>query len=301
MTTAARSGPATRDKGSSFSGWVRMTADEYDEALAVVESLLPPPGVLTTLNGKTLEVRTPVRAWQDKLYTEVGEELRRTERVATVEIYEPLPDEEASLYELGIPVVATGDRWHVNVCQKVPLNTERDNVQPAYLRDVRRSVLNNCADLLDADAATASWTNDAASDEKVASGRARRAARQAVRGQAGDVLTRPDPEGSKIAMAEGYTVVHGASLPKAVWKQVKQHELLAPAGQVTPSDPFQLAEVRRSTSTRRSGQTRWRSTPISSRRSPGGYSASRSMSGSRTTRGTSSPPPATGGRRACAH
>jgi hypothetical protein len=32
---------------------------------------------------------------------------------------------------MGIPVVETGDRWHVDVAQKVPLNFDRDNLPPA--------------------------------------------------------------------------------------------------------------------------------------------------------------------------
>ena len=43
---------------------------------------------------------------------------------------------------MGIPVVETGDRYHVDVQQKVPLNMDRDNVTPAYLRAIRVAVLN---------------------------------------------------------------------------------------------------------------------------------------------------------------
>jgi hypothetical protein len=75
-----------------------------------------------------------------------------------VSIYEPLPGEVSSLYEMGLPIVETGDRWHVSVCQKVPLNRDRDNVRPAYLQAVRVAVLNAAHDLLTADEeATAAW------------------------------------------------------------------------------------------------------------------------------------------------
>src|SRR5439155_12367182 len=53
-----------------------------------------------------------------------------------------LPGETPTLYELGIPVVETGDRWHVSVGQEVPLTPDRTNVPPAYLRAVRVGVLN---------------------------------------------------------------------------------------------------------------------------------------------------------------
>ena len=38
--------------------------------------------------------------------------------------------------EMGIPVVPVDEnlRWHVDIGQKVPLNIERDNLTPSYLR-----------------------------------------------------------------------------------------------------------------------------------------------------------------------
>ena len=55
------------------------------------------------------------------------------------------------MFELGIPVVETEDRFHVDIQQKVPLNRDRDNVTPGYLRDVRTAVLNATAHMLDGD------------------------------------------------------------------------------------------------------------------------------------------------------
>ena len=60
--------------------------------------------------------------------------LRKTTRKTLVSVYEPLDSETPTLYEMGIPVVETGDRYHVDIGQKVPLNMDRDNVTPAYLR-----------------------------------------------------------------------------------------------------------------------------------------------------------------------
>ena len=46
------------------------------------------------------------------------------------------------LYELGIPVVETGDKWHYDIGQKVPLTLDRENVQPSFLRQIRVAVFN---------------------------------------------------------------------------------------------------------------------------------------------------------------
>ena len=87
--------------------------------------------------------------------------MRPRVRKTQVSIFEPLPGETPSLYEMGLPVVETGDKWHVNVGQKVPLNRDRDNVKPAYLQAVRVAVLNAAHDLLtteeEATPAGASW------------------------------------------------------------------------------------------------------------------------------------------------
>ena len=44
---------------------------------------------------------------------------------------EALPDETATLYEMGIPVVETGDKWHYDIGQKVPLTIKFD--VPSFL------------------------------------------------------------------------------------------------------------------------------------------------------------------------
>src|SRR5208282_82456 len=103
-------------------------------------------------NGKLLPTRTLVTTFDAILPTVLADEegvLRKTTRKTQVSVYEPLPSETPTLYEMGIPVVETGDRFHVDVGQKVPLNMDRDNVTPAYLRAVRVAVLNATHEILD--------------------------------------------------------------------------------------------------------------------------------------------------------
>ncbi|MBI3466446.1 MAG: hypothetical protein HY000_25820 [Planctomycetes bacterium] len=99
-----------------------------------------------TVNGGVIPQRKSISSFTETLTTDIAGdsgELRKTVRVVEVEIYEPASGETAMLYELGIPVVETGDKWHYNVLQKVPLNGDRDNVTPAYLRDLRTFVYNH--------------------------------------------------------------------------------------------------------------------------------------------------------------
>jgi len=138
------------------------------------------------------------------------------------------------LYEMGIPVVETGDRYHVDVQQKVPLNMDRDNVTPAYLRTIRVAVLNATHNQIDEADATQTWVREACSDERVTT----EAVKTAVTLRFGDnaVSYDPsDPEANKRSMAEGRPVVYGGNLSAAEWENVRRAGVLPAAGTVTPS------------------------------------------------------------------
>jgi len=229
--------PAERDFGSAFYGEVKMTRPEFDEALARTKIMFAPANVETTINDEPLVTRIPVREFKATLRTPLGETLRLTERATTVTLYQPYPGETAHLYEMGIPIVALqegGDRFHIDVGQKVPLNMDRDNVTPAYLRTIRRTVLDASHDLLTADDAATDWTTDAIQDKHVSP----EGLKQLLTLRFGEKHVSydiSDQEANKIAVSQGYTLVHGGHLPKAAWVNVKAAGLIQPAGQVTPS------------------------------------------------------------------
>jgi len=43
-----------------------------------------------------------------------------------------------------------------------------------------------------------------------------------------------DPEANKLAVSQGYTVVHGGMMSSAAWQNAKAANAILPAGQVTP-------------------------------------------------------------------
>jgi len=107
-----------RKCGSSFVGNMKMSQAEYDELCKFIQRLIPP--VKTVFNGEPLRSRAPVLEFRATMPTVVGNEqgqVHEIRRETTIKLYEPLPGETASIYEMGIPVVETGDRWHVEVCQ----------------------------------------------------------------------------------------------------------------------------------------------------------------------------------------
>lgn len=230
-----------REKGSMIGAILRMTQDEMDEAIESFFKLIPPDGITTTLNGTQLTPRMPLAIVEATLQTEIADDsgyLRPTKRQTTIEIYKPREGEKGTLYEMGIPVVETDDTYHVNVMQKVPLNADRDNVPPAFLRDVRAIVLNEMADKLTEDQSAASWVTEALEDDLVEA----HAIKQVLDKRFGEKRVVYDPndqEANRAATAAGFTVIPGRALPAAAWEGVRQFGLARPAGHVMPSPkPF---------------------------------------------------------------
>jgi hypothetical protein len=231
--------PVKTERGTIFEGVIRMTKEEAKRTTEVVNTLIAPEDIETTFNGSPLPDRKPVKTFRvgSAIPTEVSDEdgfLRRVRRSTEVGLYATLPGEKATLYEMGIPVVETGDTWHVNVYQKVPLNTDRDNVTPSYLREIRKEVLNNAHDLLDEESAGERWVDNAMEDNDV-SGEAVNAAMDARYTEKRVIFDPSDPEGNKLAVSQGYQVIAPRALSKKAWEHVREHEAAAPAGQVTPS------------------------------------------------------------------
>ncbi len=230
-------GRTKRDQGSEFSAVIRMTREELAEASKAIQRLIPPVGVETVFNGAALPTRVCADRFQTHLSTEIANEegyLKKVARETWIEMYEPLEGETPSLYEMGIPVVETGDKWHYNIMQKVPLNSDRDNVTPGWLQYLRMLVLNQTHAKISKDDATQKWVRDASADldvtpEALETVMTHRFTKKRV------IADPTDPEGTKRAMSEGYTVVSGGSLSREEWQNVKRDGTMLPAGQVTPS------------------------------------------------------------------
>lgn len=151
-------------------------------------------------------------------------------------VWEVELDRPASIYELGIPVVETDFPWSLDIGQKVPLNRDRDNVDAAFLQALRVMTFNAMATMMTPDQFTQDWAREAAGDERADAG----AVATSLAARFGDkrvAFDPSDPEANRLAVAAGYTVVHGGSLSKGEWQNARA--TTAPAGKVTPSPkPF---------------------------------------------------------------
>ena len=121
----------------------------------------------TYFNGKEIAPRKPLRKFRAVLPTEIADEQgipRKRDRETEIRIYKVLDGEVPTIYEKGLPIVelSGGIKWHVDVQQKVPLSYDRDNITPAYARDVYTVVLKEMVDYVETVAeAAAPWVRTA--------------------------------------------------------------------------------------------------------------------------------------------
>ena len=235
-----------RPSGSVFEASIRMTREEQVECAEKVRLLIPPHAprrVDTFFNGEKIPLRVAIRSAEDSLPTVLADQdgnLRRTIRSTTIHIYEPKKGETPMLYEMGIPIVETDDRWHVSIEQKVPLNVDRDNVTPAFLRQVRTIVLNAMAKDLTQEEAAETWVREAAGDPRITQEAFATVLDKRV-GEKRAVFDPHDPESNALAVAKGYTIMHGGTLTSEEWTNNKRFNATLPTSTLTPSPKLELS------------------------------------------------------------
>lgn len=217
---------AHTEAGSVFSAVIPMTRVELSECLKAVRMFLTPENITLSINGEKVESREPLRSVEATLTTEFENlegQWRRTRRKTVIEIIEPTDNENPMIYEMGLPVVELegGDKYHYNVMQRIPLDTNRDSVSQAFLRDVRAEVMNTVADILTAEEAAEAWTRDATESDRIEED----AFKQVIEKRHGKKIVAFSPtdlEANASAVANGYVVLGGGSLSKKEWAKAKQ-------------------------------------------------------------------------------
>ena len=229
-------------EGSRFTGLMELSNTDVAEFKSFINTLLLPKGIITeaVVCGERFILRphTPVYDIEINLPTLISDaegNMKRSNRNTVIELYEVEQNEEPMIYEMGIPVVPlSGDKWHINVMQKIPLNMDRDNVTPSYLAQLRVSILNACVEQLDENDMTDTWVTSAASDERCDD----ETIKSVLTSKYGEKRVAYDPsdhEANHIAVSQGYTVVHGGSMSSGMWENTRRSNSMKPSGQVTPS------------------------------------------------------------------
>lgn len=226
-------------RGTVVKGQLRFTREDVVDFIAAAQRVIVPRGKVFVVNGVEVLPKKVIAKFNASLPT-IGAnakgEMIRTQRTTRVDVYNT--DGPGWIYEMGIPVVESGDRFDVDVQQKVPLSMNRDNVPPGFLSKLRAHVLNHTAAILTEDEAADKWVGDAlerpetepATVSKVMTARF---------GPKRVIYDPSDPEANALATSKGYTVIPGRALSKAAWANVKEAGAAKPAGQVTPTPkPF---------------------------------------------------------------
>ena len=232
-------GKKGREAGSLFTAIMKFNREDVEQSIALVRSLLVPEGVVVTVNGEVVRPRRPVRTFEATLPTELADAegfLRRSARKTNVRLVEAGGDETPTLYELGVPILPLdgGERWHVDVGQKVPLTIDRENVSVAFMRELRVALLNTTHDMLRTEDATAPWARQAVGDQRSDVS----AVREVAKLRFGKDAVSADPsdrEAEKISVSKGSTLVHGGMASKDEWASFRRAEVLPAAGKVNPS------------------------------------------------------------------
>jgi hypothetical protein len=227
--------------GSVFRAEMRMTREELTSAIADFRKVIPPEHRVTRLNGEEIARPDPISSFVATLPTVRADEegnLRRSERMTSVTLYQLRPGEFPTLYEMGIPVVELdgAETFHIDVAQKVPLNSDRDNVTPSFLRALRVAILNNARGDVVAtpEAATTPWVREAAGDSDCS----RESIADVLRLRFGEKRVAYDPsdvEAVGNAISAGATVVYGGALSAGEWENARRANAILPAGKVYPS------------------------------------------------------------------
>ena len=141
-----------RDVGTTFSGIIKMTKREMDEIIEQCELIIPPENVTFSVN-ENLFCRPDVhKVFTQSLPTvDIDDEgnLKSAIRKTEIELFKKGITDVNYICELGIPIVETDICFTINVNQKVPMNKDRDNVSPTYLKKLKTYVLNETAYELD--------------------------------------------------------------------------------------------------------------------------------------------------------
>jgi hypothetical protein len=225
-----------RSHGTVIYGRVEMTRPEFEQLNILVHRLILPPNVSVTYNGETLGTRQPLLVIDEILPTVAPDDdgvMRPTTRKTKIGIFEVKESEEATIYEMGIPVVATDIRWHVNVGQKVQLNRERDNVRPSYYRKLCTIVAEAMKNYLSKDDAN-TWANHVLEDKSASASVIEKIMDERF-GKKRASYDPSDPESNVKGAIEGGVIVTGRMLSKEQWENVKRAEAIKPAGQVWPT------------------------------------------------------------------
>ena len=155
-----------RKAGSMFKGTFRATKEEYEELVNHARSLLPPSKIKYYVNDELILQRVIYKSFKTTLDTEIYVDnivkiIRRETEVHLVE-----SEGKSFIFEMGIPIMETDCKWHIDVQQRVPLTLDRESIRPSYLKTVYAEVLNKTCDNLNEEEVSTPWVRTGFIDDR---------------------------------------------------------------------------------------------------------------------------------------
>ncbi len=221
------------EKGTVVTVEIVMSEDEYEDCVTNIKSILVPKGINYQVNGDAVKHKEAFIEYTDTLPTVIETDgvMRKTKRQTKIHIHET---EKALLFELGIPVCEIDCQFSVDVQQKIPLNTDRETVSQAFLKELYAGVINNTANAIKSEDASENWVRTGCSDSKIQ----KEALATIIEKRFGEnaVIVNPrDSVANDEAIIGGYRLLHGAELTKGEWDNVKRDNLLPTTSSIFPS------------------------------------------------------------------
>ena len=205
--------------GTIFSGELKLTYEEIADLTDKAKMIIPPMGVEYLVNGDLVSRPETYKSFTENLPTVVSDDegnLVRSSRNTNIELFKT---DKHFIYEMGIPVVETDIGFSINVDQKIPLNKDRDNVSPSYLKKLKTYVLNHTSSELTEEQSKSSWVTEALEDANTD------AVKDVVESRYGEdavVFDMSDSEANKKAFADDVNVITGGSFNSKVWDNIKR-------------------------------------------------------------------------------
>tara|TARA_Y100000592_G_scaffold16140_1_gene23870 strand:- start:4489 stop:5943 length:1455 start_codon:yes stop_codon:yes gene_type:complete len=206
-------------EGTEFYGELNLTWSEISELSEKAKTIIPPMFVNYSVNGHRVRRPDDFKIFTENLPTVVTDDegnLVRSSRLTNIELFKT---DKHFIYEMGIPVVETDIGFSINVDQKIPLNKDRDNVSPSYLKKLKTYVLNHTSSDLTDEQAKSAWVTEALENADVD------AVKDVVESRYGEdavVFDMSDHEANKKAFADDVNVITGGSFNSRVWDNIKR-------------------------------------------------------------------------------
>ena len=224
-----------RETGTEVSLRIPMKEKELGKVIEELQQVLPPKNIAYKVNGSAVAYKEPFITTEAVLLTEIFDDankiMKRTERKTKVNIYEKKDEEQAMIYEMGIPIECLDDKYSVDVQQKIPLTLDRTNILPSYLRRLRAVVLNATYQHLTEQEPSAEWVREATRDTAITKEALVTVADKRW-GEQRCYADMNNPQSIEEALARGYTLVRPSDVDTIERKVFKETGALLKSSEI---------------------------------------------------------------------